>query len=163
MAHFNAEITFWDAAVGRLFQAAALPFLFVPINAVAYVGLPRTATSQASSLLNVARNLGGTLGISSAQTIFAHQQQIHQTRLVEFAQPLNPNYTEYLGQTQAALAGQGDPAMAAMGQVYSVVQRQANMQAFISVFWALMILVLVVSPLVLLMRSAKGKAGGMGH
>jgi DHA2 family multidrug resistance protein len=163
MAHFNAEITFWDAAIGRLFQAAALPFLFVPINAVAYVGLPRTATSQASSLLNVARNLGGTLGISSAQTIFAHQQQIHQTRLVEFAQPLNPNYTQYLGQTRAALAGQGDPAMAAMGQVYSVVQRQANMQAFISVFWVLMILVLVVSPLVLLMRSAKGKAGGMGH
>jgi MFS transporter, DHA2 family, multidrug resistance protein len=163
LSHFSDEISFWDAAVGRLIQAAGLPFLFVPINAVAYVGLPRTSTAQASSLLNVARNLGGTLGISSAQTIFAHQQQIHQTRLVEFMNPLNPNYVDYYGRVQGALAAGGSGGADPLGQIYSTVQRQANMQAFLGVYWSMMILVLLVTPMVLFMRSGKGQSGGAGH
>ena len=74
----------------RLISAAGLPFLFVPINAVAYVGLRQNQTAQASSLLNVFRNLGGTLGIATAQTLLAHQEQIHQSRLVEFGTAAEP-------------------------------------------------------------------------
>ena len=167
LSHFDAGISFRDAAIGRLYQAIALPFLFVPINAVAYIGLPRSATGQASALLNVARNLGGTLGISSAQTLLAHQQQIHQSRLVEGLSPLNPNYNEWVAQAQGvgAQAG-GDSQMTAMGILYSTVQQQASMEAFISVFHSLMWLVLIVTPVVLLMRSATGKqagGGGGGH
>ena len=47
LSHLDATISFGDAAVARLYQAIALPFLFVPINAVAYIGLPRSATAQA--------------------------------------------------------------------------------------------------------------------
>ena len=166
LSHFDAGISFNDAAVARLYQSIALPFLFVPINAVAYIGLPRSATGQASALLNVARNLGGTLGISSAQTLLAHQLQIHQSRLVEGLNPLNPNYNEWLA--QARRVGQqagGDPQMTAMGILFSTTQQQAAMQAFISVFWMLMWLVLIVTPLVLLMRSGTGgqAQAGAGH
>ena len=48
----------------RLYQTVGLPFLFIPINTVAYDGLPPAKTSQASALMNVARNLGGSIGIS---------------------------------------------------------------------------------------------------
>jgi DHA2 family multidrug resistance protein len=166
LSHFDAGISFHDAAIARLYQAMALPFLFVPINAVAYVGLPQRSTAQASALLNVARNLGGTLGISSAQTLLANYQQVHQSRLVESANPLNPEYNSYLAQAQALAgtsAGGGDTS--ALAIVYQQLQRQASMQAFIGVFHSLMILVLVVTPLVLLMRpGTSGQAkGGMGH
>ena len=59
----------------------------------------------------------------------------------------------------------GDPQMTTMGILYQTTQQQATMQAFISVFHALMILVLVVTPVVFFMRSAKsGNAqGGAGH
>ena len=165
LAHFDANISFADAAIARLYQAMALPFLFVPINAVAYIGLPQRSTAQASAMLNVARNLGGTLGISSAQTILANAQQVHQSRLVEGLSPLNPNYTQWLNNAQGMFSGQGDPMGASLGALYQQVQRQANMQAFITVFWSLMILVLVVTPVVLFMRPATSKAaqGGMGH
>ena len=166
LSHFDAGISFGDAAMGRLYQSIALPFLFVPINAVAYIGLPRSSTSQASALLNVARNLGGTLGISSAQTLLAHSEQIHQSRLVEGLNPLNPNYNEWIAQARG-VAGSvvGDPEMTTMGILYQTTQQQATMQAFISVFHALMILVLVVTPVVFFMRSAKsgGGQGGAGH
>ena len=163
LSHFTAEVTFWDAATARLYQAMALPFLFVPINAVAYVGLPQRSTAQASALLNVARNLGGTLGISSAQTMLANFQQVHQSRLVEGLSPINPNYDQWMNQAQLAFTGSSDQTT--LGVLYQTVQRQANMQAFISVFWTLMIVVLVVTPLVLLMRPATSGAarGGMGH
>ena len=166
LSHFDAGISFRDAATARLYQAAALPFLFVPINAVAYIGLPRSATAQASALLNVARNLGGTLGISSAQTLLAHFEQIHQSRMVDGLSPLNPNYNEWLAQAGGVADSQpGNPQMTSLGILYQTVQQQATMQAFISVFHTLMIVVLVLTPLVLLMRSAtSGKTqGGMGH
>ena len=165
MVHLNAEITFWQASTARLISAAGLPFLFVPINAVAYEGLRQQDTAQASSLLNVFRNLGGTLGISTAQTLLAHQQQIHQSRLVESAQPLNPAYDDYLANAGQLFSGTGDGAGASLGALYQTIGRQASMQAFISVYWVLMWIVIVVTPLVFLMKKSKsgGSAGGGMH
>ena len=77
MSNLNANITFGDAAMARLYQSMALPFLFIPINAIAYIGLPQNKTAQASSLLNVARNLGGTFGISVSQSLLATARQTH--------------------------------------------------------------------------------------
>jgi DHA2 family multidrug resistance protein len=164
MSHLTADISFADAAYARMFQAAALPFLFVPINAVAYVGLPQNKTAQASSLLNVARNLGGTLGISMAQTLLASNLQVRQAALVEKLNPLDPNYNDWLSKAQGAFAGTGDPVMTPLAVLYQQVQRQAAMLAFLDVFRTLMIVVLVVAPVVFLMRSGKSHgAGGMAH
>jgi MFS transporter, DHA2 family, multidrug resistance protein len=163
MTHLTAEISFWDAAVARLYQAMALPFLFVPINAIAYVGLKQSQTAQASALLNVARNLGGTLGISLSQTLLANSLQKHQSELVEGLSPVNPNYNEWLGTARGAVAGVGDPN-AATGVLYGEAQRQASMLAFLDVFRTLMIVVFIVAPVVFFMRSGKtggGQQGGM--
>ncbi|HVI99534.1 MAG TPA: DHA2 family efflux MFS transporter permease subunit [Sphingomonas sp.] len=162
MAHLTADISFADAAIARLYQSVGLPFLFVPINAIAYVGLAQTKTAQASSLLNVFRNLGGTFGISVSQTLLASYQQVHQSYMVERLNPLDPNYTQWLGDAQRLF---GD-AMTPLAVLYQQVQRQATMLAFLDVFHVLMIVVLVVSPVALLMRSPKrgqGGGGGMAH
>ena len=79
-----------DASFGyfswlRVFQMAGLPFLFIPISTVGYDGLPRDKTNQASALMNVARNLGGGIGISLANAELAQRSQFHQARLVENA------------------------------------------------------------------------------
>jgi DHA2 family multidrug resistance protein len=164
MSHLTADISFADAAIARLFQAAALPFLFVPISTAAYAGIPQNKTAQASSLLNVARNLGGTIGISSAQTLLASNLQIRQSTLVENLNPLDPRYNEWLAKAQGAFAGVGDAVTTPLAVLYSQVQRQASMLAFLDVFRELMIVVLVVAPLVFLMSPAKsGGGGGMAH
>ena len=160
MTHLNADITFHDAAIARLFQAAALPFLFVPINAVAYVGLAQNKTAQASSMLNVARNLGGSIGISMSQTMFASGLQRHQSELVEKLNPLEPNYTDWLSRAQGAFGGAGDSTPLAV--LYQTMQRQAAMLSFLDVFRSLMIVVLCVAPLVFFMRPGKSGGGGGG-
>ncbi|MDO7841200.1 DHA2 family efflux MFS transporter permease subunit [Sphingomonas immobilis] len=163
MSHLNADISFGQAAWARGLQSVALPFLFVPLNAVAFAGLPRNKTGQASSLLNVARNLGGTIGISSSQSMLASSLQVRQAHLVEGLSPVNPNYSEWLQTATGVFSGMGDPSVLPLGVLYAQVQKQAAMLAFLDVFRALMVIVLIVTPVVLLMKPGKNTGGGMAH
>ena len=162
LGNFNAEIAFGNASVGRLVQAAGLPFLFVTVTAAAYVGLKPGQSNQASALLNVARNLGGTFGISYAQTTLANQQQVHQSNLVNRAQGLNDVYAGTLANVEGALRSVGSDAGAATGVIYGEIGKQAATLSFIDVFHDLMIFVFCVAPLTLLLRPGKGGQGG-GH
>ena len=157
LSRFSPDISFGDAAVGRLFQSLAIPFLFVPINAVAYVGVNPARTNEVSSLLNVARNLGGTIGISSAQTFLATQQQVHQAQMVEGLNPLNPSYVQGLAQLGQQVNGSGMGQMISNGVLYQQVQRQATMLSYLDVYHVLMIVVLCAAPLALVLRPAKGR------
>ncbi|MGN6499598.1 MAG: DHA2 family efflux MFS transporter permease subunit [Tsuneonella sp.] len=166
LAHFTADVSFMHAAYARMIQSAALPFLFVPINAVAYLGLPQRSTAQASSLLNVFRNLGGTFGIAISQTMLSNHLQTRQAELTYPLNPLDPAYRDWMQTAQGALASAGgDPQTTSLAVLMGQAQKQAAMLSFIDVYYALAIVVLVVAPLVLLMRSGKngGVKPGVGH
>jgi DHA2 family multidrug resistance protein len=156
MTRFNTGIALRDAAMGRVWQMIGIPFLFVPLTNAAYVGLPQARTNQASAMLNVARNLGGTIGISMVQSLLANRQQFHQSRLVEGLDPLNLNYADSIASIAQTLTGQGlssvEATQAARTQLYQVVQQQAYMMAFIDCFYALMIFVALVFPVVWLLK-----------
>ena len=81
------DASFSYFATLRIFQTVGLPFLFIPINMVAYAGLPQQKTAQASALMNVARNLGGSIGVSLANTELVQRSQFHQARLTEHVVP----------------------------------------------------------------------------
>jgi DHA2 family multidrug resistance protein len=156
MAHLSTQISFGDAAVARMIQAIGLPFLFVPISNVAYVGLKPEENNQASALMNVARNLGGTVGISTVQTLLAQREQFHQSRLVEGLNPLNPNYVAALGHMTQVFGGQGGNAgRVALGTLYQSVLQQAAMLSYIEVFYVLMLISLCALPLLFVMQKAK--------
>ena len=156
-------MSFDDAAVARLIQSVGLPFLFIPITAAAYVGLDPRFNNQASALMNAARNLGGTFGISLVQTMLERESQVHQARYVETLSPANPNYTKAITQATHALMSHGmsqvDAARGAVAQLYQTLGQQASMLAYIDVFHILMFMIFASLPLVFLMRKA-GKGGG---
>ena len=77
------DASFSYFATVRVFQTVGMPFMFIPINSVAYTGLPPQKTGEASALINVARNLGGSIGVSLANTELVQRSQFHQSRLVE--------------------------------------------------------------------------------
>ena len=162
LSTLDANMSFMDAATARMYQAAALPFLFVPINAIAYVGLKQSDTAQASALLNVARNLGGTLGISMSQTLLSNGVQRHQSELVQKLNPLEPNYQDWLATAGRAFSGVGDPVTTPLAVLYSQVTSQAAMLSFLDVFRTLMVVVLLASPVVLFMRAGKSSDAPKG-
>jgi DHA2 family multidrug resistance protein len=159
MSQLDTQLSFASAAWARTIQALGLPFLFVPITNIAYVGLKPTESNQASALMNVARNLGGTIGISSAQTLLAQRSQFHQARLVETLNPLNPNYVNGIQQTAHALMGAGATKAEATTQATALLYRslgqQAQMLSYVDVFHSLMWVVFGSIPLLLLMRGGK--------
>jgi DHA2 family multidrug resistance protein len=167
LTHINGDISFSYAAQMRVWIAAGIPFLFVPLSNAAYVGLPPDQSSQASSMLSIFRNLGGTLGISLVQTFLAQRQQFHQARLVEHLQPLNPNYQALTAQVGQTLRGLGvAPSQVEgvqMGRLYQQVIRQAQLLSYMDVFWLLTIIVACVVPLVFFLRtSAPGEDAPQG-
>jgi DHA2 family multidrug resistance protein len=165
MSTLDTQMSFENAAYARMIQSVGLPFLFVPITNAAYVGLSPKENNQASALMNVSRNLGGTFGISLVQTMLARQAQVHQARYVETLNPLNPNYASAIDRATHALMAQGmaqtDAARAAAAQIYRGLQQQANMLSYVDVFHVLMIVVFCALPLVFLMQKPK-KTGGAG-
>ena len=156
MTHFDTTVTFGDIAIARMWQGAPIPFLFVPLISAAYVGLPGEKTNRASAMISVGRNIGGSVGISLVQALLARREQFHQARLVGGLHPLNPVYAHGIHSLAQMLMARGAPPAAAsrmaIGTLYQMVQRQANMMAFIDVFWALAVFVVVVLPIVFLLK-----------
>jgi MFS transporter, DHA2 family, multidrug resistance protein len=149
----NASFDYF--AWARVFQMLGLPFLFVPITTASYAGLPPEKTNQASALINVARNIGGSVGVSVAITVVAQREQFHQFRLTEHLFASSPHYQETLRQAQAYFFSQGashaDAQREAIGWIGMAVQKQAALLSYIDVFWLFAIAVAVLIPVALLL------------
>jgi MFS transporter, DHA2 family, multidrug resistance protein len=91
MTDLTLGIDYHTAMLWRCYQAAGMAFLFVPINTIAFVGTPPEASNQVSGLLNLMRNLGGSVGISAVTTLIARRQQEHQFYLARNTFAANPH------------------------------------------------------------------------
>jgi DHA2 family multidrug resistance protein len=155
-ANFNLQISYSDAVWARIILSAGLGFLFVPINTAAYYYITKTETDYASGLINLARNLGGSAGISFVTTMLARRTQFHQNILVSHVTETNPIYQRMLQSATSVLVHQGANAVEAAAKakalIYGMVKQQASMLAFIDNFWVLGVVFLVMIPLVFLMK-----------
>lgn len=159
MTNFYQQVSFWVLAVGRMIQAVGLAFLFLPINALAFRDIPKEHSNYASALINLARNFGGSIGISFASTLVTRREQFHQSRIVEHLQSFNPGYDNYLNQLgQATYA---TPQMS-LAQTYRLGTTQAMLMSYLDAFAAFAVIFLLLLPLLLLVKPGKasGQAGG---
>jgi DHA2 family multidrug resistance protein len=162
MAGFDLDINFSTVATARVFQAAGMAFLFVPINTAAYAFLPRDKNNAASGLMNLARNIGGSVGISLVTTMLDRRSQVHLNDLSRNLSAANPAFRTMLQGATQAMRLHGANAAFASQQAYALIegtlQRQAAMLAYLDDFRLLGISILCMVPLVFLMK--KGKPGG---
>ena len=155
MTSLASDATFGFFAWARVFQMIGLPFLFIPINTVAYAGLPPESTNQASALINMARNLGGSFGISLANTEIARRSQFHHERLAEAITPTSDAYHHALQQATAFFQAQGANAAHARDLAFAWVAQtldsQSTLLAYIDVFWVSALFAAAMVPLVLVL------------
>ncbi len=157
MTRFTLGVDFRTIVIARTIQAVGMAFLFVPINTAAYAYLPREKNNAASGLMNLARNIGGSVGISVVTTMLDRRAQFHQTHLSSRLSASNPNMRNALLGTASRLGG-GNTA-AGMHKAYATIEgmvfRQAGMLAYIDCFWLLAIAILAMVPVVFLMRKPR--------
>jgi DHA2 family multidrug resistance protein len=135
-----------------------LAFLFIPINTAAYAFLPREKNNAASGLLNLSRNIGGSVGISYVTTMLDRRQQFHQSRMVAHITASSGQLQGMLHGAAQALMARGASASVAAQQAYglvnSLMQRQALVLSYIDNFWVLGVTALVLTPLAFLPKKA---------
>ncbi|HUJ83163.1 MAG TPA: DHA2 family efflux MFS transporter permease subunit [Candidatus Acidoferrales bacterium] len=162
MTRFDLQIDFYTATMARVYQAAALAFLFVPINTLVFADLPPEKNNAASGLINLSRNIGGSVGISFVETMLARRSQVHQTYLSQNLSSANVALQKILhGATQALQARGSSPGLAAQqahGLVSAMVSRESLMLAYVDTFRILAVLILCLVPIVFLVKKPKGGA-----
>jgi MFS transporter, DHA2 family, multidrug resistance protein len=168
MSGFDAGIDYRTIAWARVYQSLGLALLFIPINTAAYQAVPPAKNANASAIINMMRNIGGSVGIATMTTFLARREQYHQNMLVGHVTPYSAQTNQMLQHLQqvylAAHAGAADALHQAQAQLYAMVQTQAAVLSYIDAFWVTGAVLLAMVPLVLLLRRpARGAAHPAAH
>lgn len=171
MGTLNLGVSYSYIAWLRVFQAAGLAFLFIPINTLSYTGIPMNKNNDVSGLTNLARNIGGSVGTAFVVTWLARRQQFHQNRLGAWIsqnsavlQSQVDGLGRYLVQHGGKVNSLAQGRAMAQGNLYGQLWRQATMLAYLDVIKVLAVAMLLLIPLVFLMkRPPKAKGGAPMH
>jgi len=165
MSRFNLNISYQTAVSARIVQAAGLGFLFVPINAVAYSFVKPEKRTEASGLINLARNVGAGIGIAITTTFLARNSQIHQSVLSSHMTSSNPAYTLAIAHATQNLLTQGVSATRAAalapGLLYGELLRQSSMLAYLDDFRAMALTCFLSIGLVFFLKRASPHKGSI--
>ena len=145
-ASLNLQIGLIDLSLARVYQSIALPFLFVTLTTAGYVGIPPEKNADASAIINLMRNLGGSVGVSVATTALAWRTQVHHARLAEHVSSYD--------------VGPGSFAGTSLAAAQRMVQVQAQSLSYFDVFWLFGVAALVVAPFALILKTPPKGAEG---
>src|SRR5690348_12806190 len=124
-ASFNLATNYGKEAWARAVQGFGIAFLFVPTSQLAYSYLPKNKNNKASSLTNLFRNQGGSVGIAFVTTVLARRTQYHQSVLVAHATTLDQRFRETLAALSRYFVAHGftvpDAALHAQAQLARII------------------------------------------
>jgi len=168
LSTLNLQAGYWDIFWPQLIQGAGMSLLFVPLTTVAMDPIPRERMGNATSLFNLMRNIGGSIGIATTGTLLARHSQATTSMLGAHVTPYDTAGQLTFNQMRNAFIAAGsDPVTAtsrAYAAIFGMVQRHATMVSFVGIFQMLGLLFLAIIPLVLLMKRPKrGGAPAAAH
>ncbi|HWP97222.1 MAG TPA: DHA2 family efflux MFS transporter permease subunit [Syntrophomonadaceae bacterium] len=154
----------------RCLQTVGLPFLFVPAGTLAFSKISSENSSNASAIISLMRNLGGSIGIALVTNKLIHSQQIQQAYLVQHLTTADPGYRSALLNGTQVITNLGIPSYqastTAMGKIYQELLHQSSILAFRDAhnFVAILLVVLGITALFMPSNDPQEKAGeGLAH
>jgi DHA2 family multidrug resistance protein len=152
-----------DVRTALIIRGAALGLLFAPINNVAFASLHPGEAQQASGLINLSRQLGGSFGIAVLASYVTRHAQMHRVDLISNLTVTNPQAQERLQGLTSFLLGRGYTAFTAhqgaLALLDAQVMRQAIMLSYNDAWMMLLGTFVVVSPAILLLRKPRPLSG----
>lgn len=159
LAHLSTDAGEAETRTALFIRGLGLGFLFIPINNIAYGSIDPRQAQQASGLINLSRQLGGSFGIAILGTYLTRQIQIQHANLASFTYRENPQVTHRVAGLTAALIKHGKPpnlaGKAALFELDGMISRQGAMLAYNSSWMLLLVSFVVVSPAIFILRRPK--------
>jgi DHA2 family multidrug resistance protein len=146
----------------RVFIGIGLAFIFIPLTTLTLSAIRKEEMGNATSIFNLMRNLGGSVGISFTATMLSRRAQFHQSHLVDRLTPFDMAYQQGAGQAAQALQSggleSGSAVHGGLGVLYERMLREAGMLSFNDVFYLLTVMIILILPLVLFMKRVRHSA-----
>jgi DHA2 family multidrug resistance protein len=137
-------------------QGLGLGLIFVPLQSLAFQTLAPRLRTTGAALLNLSRNIGGSVGISVVSTQLVRMTQVsHADMAAQITQQTIPTADPTILQTAIPVAGP-----AALAYINMVITRQALFIAYLDDFKLMMIVTFAVLPLLFFMKRGQPAGGG---
>ena len=167
-SHMDATTGYDQLLWSQIVRALGQPFIMLTLSNFAMHGIAPRDTASASSLFNMTRNLGGSVGIAMLATALTNREHFHSARIGEsvslYAVPTQDRIAEL---TQSFLS-LGMDAVTAGQQALATIDRIVRRESFVMAYndgFVIMAGILFACMLVLLFADkikAPSRAGG-GH
>jgi DHA2 family multidrug resistance protein len=165
MTHFTTATGAHDILWPLIVRGMALPFLFVPINQMVLGSFRGEELGQVAGMQNFFRQIGGSIGISSLDTLLTRAGAQHYNDIMGKVTALDPAALRVLNQAMvlpsakmASQIGMTSPLHLGTASLYGRAMAQSFILSFDQLCWIVMAVVaLGLIPLYLI---KPGKAGG---
>jgi DHA2 family multidrug resistance protein len=155
----------------QLLRGAGQMLAMMPLNQAAMTAVSREETAEAAGLYNMARNLGGSVGLALLGVYIDRRNAFHDAFIRESVTANSVIGQDHLANSAAGfVALNGDKAHSmqqAMGQLAGTIQQQAAVITYSETFMVMAIAMILCVPLALVLRkttppASPGAAAG-GH
>ncbi|HEV3215755.1 MAG TPA: DHA2 family efflux MFS transporter permease subunit [Vicinamibacterales bacterium] len=167
LGQLNLNAGYWDIFWPQFLQGLGLSMVFVPLTTISMDPIPKERMGNATSLFNLMRNLGGSIGIAATSTMLARRSQSTAAILSDNVTAYNPASRSALAASRDAFIRAGSDPVTATNRAYAavsgMVHRQATMVAFVEIFTLLGLIFLALVPLVFVMKRPSGRAPAAAH
>jgi MFS transporter, DHA2 family, multidrug resistance protein len=134
-------------------------FSFMPLNQISVGAVSRKDTADAAGLFNMARNLGGTIGLALLGIFIDRRTESHADAIRESVNANSVLLQDRIAQQGAVFAAQSGDAVlgqkTAIASLAAQIHQQAMVMTYSDCFWILGVGLVVMMPLLLLLRSPK--------
>jgi len=149
MTYFSLEMNYWPVVWSGVIQGFGLGFVFIPLSTIAFTTLDPRLRTDATSLFNLVRNLGSSIGVSIVAAVLTANAQTNHAALAAYINPFNANLSA-AGIFPAMLATPfGQPQAA---QLNGLITIQSLMISYIDDFKLMFLITLLAAPLILILR-----------
>lgn len=150
MAHWSLALDYWHIWTTGIVQGLGMGLVFIPLQTIAFATLSPRLRTDGSSLLNLFRSIGSSVGISITTVLLTRSTQISHADLSSHITAATTSAFDISRMDQYQAVGD-----AAFAYVDSEINRQAAMIGYVNDFWFMMWLNIFTLPLVLLLRPSK--------
>ena len=166
LSHLTLDVGYWNFFSALILQGIGMGCIFIPLTTITNDPIPVERMGNATSIFNLMRNIGASIGISMVQTIQTRHQQVHMANLTSNVTPTNLQAQGLLNGMKGIFVSHAgvDPATAqrmASGMIENMIRQQAAIMAFNDVFWLLGVIFLCMLPLIFLLRPPRKKGGAV--